>query len=98
MLKQIQRIERLHQLLRLKATGSPKECASQLGISERQLYNIIELMKELGAPIIYNMRVGSYQYAYDVEWSFEFTKRLNNDSMTSIKGSGITFSSFFSTL
>lgn len=98
MLKQKERIERLHQLIRLNATGTPKECAQKLGISERQLYNIIELMKELGAPIIYSMQAGAYQYIYEVDWSFGFTKKLDSENMTSIMGSGITLSRNYSTL
>ena len=74
MLKQIQRIERLHQLIRLKATGPPRNCAKKLGISERQLYNIIELMRELGAPIRYKVSIGSYFYEYEVDCIFSFTK------------------------
>jgi hypothetical protein len=72
MLKQIQRIERLHQLIRLKATGPHKECALKLAISERQVYNIIEIMKELGAPIYYNNAIGSYCYDHEVKCAFGF--------------------------
>lgn len=75
MLKQIQRIERLHQLILLKATGRPKKCAERLNISERQLYNTIDLMKELGAPIYYDASSRSYCYAYNVECLFTFYKK-----------------------
>ena len=76
MLKQTQRIERLHHLIRRNATGTPKDCAKRLDISERQLYNTIELMKELGAPIIYNFQLGSYTYKHDVEWFLGFQEVL----------------------
>ncbi|MFT7156055.1 MAG: putative DNA-binding transcriptional regulator YafY [Parvicella sp.] len=75
MLKQIQRIERLHQLLRLKATGSPKECALKLDISERQLYNTLEQMKVLGAPIYFDSGARSYAYEYETACSFGFTTK-----------------------
>ncbi len=75
MLKQIQRIERLHQLIRLKATGNAKECANKLGISERQLYNTLELMKYLGAPIYFDISQQSYCYEYDVQWHYGFSKK-----------------------
>jgi DeoR/GlpR family transcriptional regulator of sugar metabolism len=35
MLKQAERIQRIHELIKRKATGTPKELASRLGISER---------------------------------------------------------------
>lgn len=75
MLKQIQRIERLHHLIRLKSTGSPKQCAKKLGISERQLYHSLDLMKELGAPIFFNCVICSYCYEYEVECPFFFSKK-----------------------
>ncbi|WP_339694692.1 hypothetical protein [uncultured Roseivirga sp.] len=76
MIKQLQRIERLHGLIRLKATGNPKECARKLKISERQLYRLIDLMKELNAPVYYNIFVNSYCYEHEVEWTYGF-KRFN---------------------
>ena len=73
--KQIERIERLHKLIRLKATGTPKECAQKLEISQRQLYRLLGFMKGLGAPVYYEVYYGAYCYEYEVEWSFGFTKR-----------------------
>ena len=89
MLKQTQRIERLHLLIKRKATGTPPNCASKLNISERQLYNTLDLMKSLGAPIFYDISIGSYCYEYDVDWQFGFAKLLGEDSMSNIKGSGL---------
>lgn len=89
MLKQIGRIDRLHNLIKRGATGSPKQCAYRIGISERQLYNIIELMKDMGAPINYNVSSNTYYYAYEVDWDYRFTKKLSEHAMSTIKGSGI---------
>lgn len=89
MLKQIQRIERLHQLIKLKSTGSAKQCASKLEISERQLYNTLELMKALGAPIYFDISVGSYCYEYETEWSFGFSRKLSQSQMSEFNANGI---------
>ena len=52
---QIHRIERIDQLIRLKATGNPSELALKIGISESQLYEVLNIMKkELGGPILYS--------------------------------------------
>ncbi|MGW8121803.1 hypothetical protein ACV07N_04015 [Roseivirga echinicomitans] len=72
MVKQLERIERLHNLIRLKATGPAKECAQRLKISERQLFRILEDMKNLGAPIDYDKARGSYYYINQVKWRFGF--------------------------
>lgn len=62
------RLERIDQLIRIKATGTPTELASKLGISERSVYEYLNLMKELGAPIKFNSYRQSYYY--DEEGSF----------------------------
>ncbi|MFY0591388.1 hypothetical protein [Roseivirga sp.] len=74
MLKQKHRISRLHDLIRRQATGSAKQCAQRLNISERQLYNTLELMKELGAPIYFDSAAQSYCYEHEVNWNIGFSK------------------------
>ncbi|MGK0489778.1 MAG: hypothetical protein ACJAXB_002979, partial [Candidatus Endobugula sp.] len=41
MLKQAERIQRIHELIKRKAPGVPKERASRLGISKRQLHKLL---------------------------------------------------------
>ena len=89
MQKQTQRIERLHKLMERNATGTPKECAQRLGISERQLYNTLELMRGMGAPIIYNTHSNTYLYEYEVDWKIGFSKKLSQDRMSEIQGDGL---------
>ena len=49
--KYFERIERIDRLIRLKATGSPKEFAKKLGISESSLYEYLRYLKDKGGPI-----------------------------------------------
>ncbi len=56
------RLQRIDQLIRLKATRSPKSFACRLGISEATLYRDIEYMKQLGAPICFDSYRDSYVY------------------------------------
>ncbi len=51
--EQINLIEQMHQLIRLKATGTPEQFANKLGYSERQVFRLINAMKSKGFPIIY---------------------------------------------
>lgn len=88
MLKQAERIQRIHELIKRRATGTPKELASRLGISERQLYNLLDLMKELGAPIMYSINLCSYYYEQEVAWSIGFSS-LGENSIAKIKVNGI---------
>lgn len=71
----IERFERIDSLIRIKATGKPKNFARKLNISERCLYNTIEIMKQLGAPINFSRTKESYFYEYDVDFKFKFIKK-----------------------
>ena len=53
-------------------TGTPKELASKLGVSERTVYNYISYMKnEMNAPIRFDNQKGTYCYKRVCELSFE---------------------------
>ncbi|MBN2237039.1 MAG: HTH domain-containing protein, partial [Bacteroidales bacterium] len=58
-------LERIDQLIRHNATGSPKELASRLRITERTVYRIIRQLKEIGFPIYFNKAIRSYCYEYE---------------------------------
>jgi len=75
LLEKIRIIERTDALIRRKGTGSPKELASRLNMSESYIYKMIVLMKKLGAPINYCEKRKSYYYEYDVEFTIGFTKK-----------------------
>lgn len=67
----IRLIIRLHKLLLIAQTGSPKGLAFKLGVSERSVYNYIGFMKtELNAPIAYEVQKSSYYYERVCEFSF----------------------------
>ncbi len=72
MIKHIEIIERMDQLIRLQATGSPEKFAQRLGISRTKLYRIIKLMKQLNAPIEYGITIQSYIYTETVGFTFGF--------------------------
>jgi predicted DNA-binding transcriptional regulator YafY len=58
----IERLQRIDYFIRTKSTGTPKEFAVKLDVSERQLYKYIKNLKELGAPIKYCKISNSYYY------------------------------------
>ncbi|AEM72108.1 hypothetical protein Murru_3087 [Allomuricauda ruestringensis DSM 13258] len=60
--QQIAILERIDQLIRLKATGRPKQLADRLEVSEATVFRMIETMKELNAPICYDLSWQSYVY------------------------------------
>ncbi|GAA4277038.1 HTH domain-containing protein [Aquimarina mytili] len=61
-IKQIELIQRIDQLIRMQATGTADEFAYRLGISKTTLYRVINVMKQLNAPISYDLKVQSFVY------------------------------------
>ncbi len=71
-IKQITLIQRIDQLIRLQATGSAEDLAYRLGISKTKLYRVINLMKQLDAPIAYDFRAQSFVYEKAVGFTVGF--------------------------
>lgn len=70
LLKQFERLERIDRLIKLKATGSPKEFAEKLEISESTLFELLKVMKLRGAAIVYSQFSCSYIYLEPFEIKF----------------------------
>ncbi len=83
-------IERLDQLIRLKATGTADDLAEKLRISRRNVYMIMELMKSMDAPILYDITKKTFYYEYDCELSIGFVEKQK------IKGGEKKYLNFFS--
>lgn len=66
-LKTLERLQQLHQRIVQENTGTPKEFASFMNISERSLYKLIEQLKDFTAPICYNRISNTYYYTHDFE-------------------------------
>ncbi|MBQ0734340.1 hypothetical protein [Aquimarina celericrescens] len=79
-IKQIELIKRIDQLIRLQATGSPNDLAHRLQISKTKLYRTINTMRELNAPVIYDVTLQSFVYEKAVGFRFGFFKKELNTS------------------
>ncbi len=65
-------LENLDRLIRIKGTGTPKELAARVKLSERALYKYIALLKDLGGPIKYSPSRRSYYYELNGSFHFRF--------------------------
>lgn len=68
------RIEHIDHLIRIKGTGTPKQLAKRIHISERLLHSYISFMRKNDAPIAYNRSRCSYYYTEEVILNPLFTK------------------------
>ncbi len=92
--KQLDRLKKIHQYIKVANTGSPKEFANRLSLSESQLYNILEDLKIKGFPISYSRNLKSYVYNDDCELEIVYSVQLLT-SQEKIKISGGILKNFF---
>ena len=70
--KQKNRLEKIDLLLRQKNTGTSYAFAQKVGISRTTLMDIIDELRSLGFPIIYNYTSKNYEYARGGQLMFCF--------------------------
>lgn len=70
--KNLQRVKRMHEMIRYKRTGTPEQFATKMGISQSMLYYLIKELKDLGAPIVYCKARQSYRYLHPVSFQVGF--------------------------
>lgn len=66
----IQRLKRIDQLVRLKATGNAKQLAARLDVSRASIFRYLDDLKDLGAPVVYCRDNQTYIYEEFFELSF----------------------------
>jgi hypothetical protein len=83
-------LEQLDQLIRLKATGTPLSLGERLGLSKRQIYRYIAGMKEaMGLKIGYSKKRGSYYYKQETFLKFKVYAIENGQERKIIGGENI---------
>ena len=88
----LERLERIDRLIRIKGTGTPAELAARLKMSERNIYQYLNLMRDLGAPIKFDPSRETYYYSEEGQFIICFqpaTKgdKDQNDKKTAFKKS-----------
>ena len=83
-----EKIGRIDQLIKLKATGTPKQMAEKLNTTERSVYRIIKQLREMGCPIFYDKARKSYCYEKQGELTFKFISQNPNNKAAKENGGG----------
>ena len=94
----IARIEKIHELIKNKKTGTPNEFARSLHRTTSRLYTIIEELKSQGAPILYSRTLQTYYYSkrFEIDITCSFRELSDNEKTINNGGSFISFNrSFF---
>ncbi|NOU59357.1 bacteriocin [Marinifilum caeruleilacunae] len=85
--KSLDRLKQINDLVREQKTGSPKEFAKKLGISESHLYKCLSEIKEMGLPIAYSTVCTSYYYSEELELEVMYSvKVISTKELKKIEG------------
>ncbi|WP_339663547.1 DNA-binding protein [uncultured Polaribacter sp.] len=86
-LKTIERLQQLHKLIINENTGSPKELALLMSISERSIHLLLEQLKDYNANICYSRSRKTYYYCEDFDLKVSISVSvLTNNEVTQIFG------------
>jgi len=74
LLEQIERINRLHELIKHRRTGTPSQLAQRLNLSTSMVYKLMDELKLREAPIEYSRQLGTYYYSrsFQMKISIDF--------------------------
>ena len=73
---QLERLQKMHQLIKDNNTGTPKEFATKLVISQSHLYYILDDLKLKGFPIIFSRNLKSYIYKSYCHLEIKFSVKI----------------------
>lgn len=97
-LKQLDRLRRIHHLIKLQNTGTPNELAKKLRISIRLLYLLLEYLKDLDAPLVFNRQSKTYYYTHDFELKIQVSVQvMSHDKLVQIYA-GSTLANYITSL
>ncbi|QTE22429.1 DNA-binding protein [Polaribacter cellanae] len=86
-LKTLERLQQLHNLIAIENTGTPKELASLMQISERSIHLLIEELKDYHANICYSRSRKTYYYCENFDLKVNISVSvLTNNEVTQIFG------------
>lgn len=62
-IEQLERFQKIDQLLKCNATGTPDDFSRKIGVSRSHLYQLLNFLKDYGAPIKYSRKQESFYYS-----------------------------------
>ncbi|MEL4456803.1 DNA-binding protein [Lutimonas vermicola] len=88
-LKQLERLRKIHRMIKLENTGTPSELAEKLHISTRLTYLLLEQLREFDAPLYFNRRTKTYYYKNDFELTINISVQvITHEKLVNIYAGG----------
>ena len=73
-IRSIERFQTIDRLIQRKATGTSEQLAEKIGVSKRTIIELINVMKQIGAPIYFCKIKKSYCYEEDGNFNISFIR------------------------
>lgn len=88
LLEQIDRINRLHEMIKYRRTGTPRELAQRLNLSTSMIYKLMDELKLREASIQYSRQLGSYYYSqsFQMKITVDFKMLTEDDKYKCMGG------------
>ena len=86
-----EKLNYLDELIRRKATGTPKELAKKLNVSERTVYNMKSDLEAFGAPVSFDRNRSTYYYEERGRFEIKFVREERQIDLEKIIGGKSTF-------
>ncbi len=87
----LDRIKKINKLIKGQQTGTPDKFANKLNLGRRQLYNILDELKIMGAPIKYCRKKETFFYEDDFDLQISYSVKIVEDEETRNIYGGVTF-------
>lgn len=88
LIKNFNRVEKLHQLIVAEKTGTPKQLAERLGISRATLYVLIDELNALNLTVAYSRKYETFFYEKDVKFAIQLKVEAMERSEMKCVGGG----------
>jgi biotin operon repressor len=80
-IKQLERYQKIDQLIRTECTGTPHELSDKLGVHRSHVYRLLQTLKDYGAEIEYSRKQQCFYY----KTPFNLDELLPRNSLSFIK-------------
>ena len=92
LLEQIERINRLHEMIKYRRTGTPQQLAKRLNLSTSMIYKLMDELRIREVPVEYSRQMGTYYYSrgFQMKISIDF-KLLAEDEKRDFAGGSYLF-------
>ncbi len=92
-IKTLENLQKMHLLIDSECTGRPLNLARRMNLSERSIYNLLDLLKDFDAPIEYSRSRKTYYYTrpFSIDFKISLSVTSNNEVTELYSGTYLSY-------